>query len=121
MTDKGNISINVTGGAISIGSIAQGDNNTTYTAHVSTDAQVAPLFDETVKALESTPQAAGVDVQELAKLREELRALKAMVCSEDKDQREKASGFLSQLQEKYTWAASALSSLANGLTVMAML
>lgn len=121
MTEKGNISINVTGGALSIGAIAQGDNNTSYAAHVSTDAQVAPLFDETLKALEGTPQGAGVDLQEVAALRDELRKLKSMVCSEDKNQREGARGFLGQLQEKYSWAASALSSLANGLTVMSLL
>jgi hypothetical protein len=121
MTGKGNISINVSGGGVSIGNIAQGDNNTTYIGHVTAEAAATPLFDETVKALESAPAAARVDVQEVAKLRDELRALKAMVCSEDAGQREKASGFLSQLQEKYSWAASALSSLANGLTVMSLL
>lgn len=121
MAEKGGISINISGGSASFGNISQGDSNTVLSGHVSVEAQVAPLFDETSRVIEHLRPNRGVDIEEVAQLRDELRQLKSMVCSDDNEQKAKASGFLANLQEKYAWAASALSSLANGLTVMTLI
>lgn len=121
MPEKSGISISVSGGNASFGNISQGDNNTNFTGQVSVDAAVAPLFDETIEAVEHYRSVPEVSMEEVAQLRDELRALKTLVCSEDEEQKAKASGFLARLKEQYSWAANALSSLANGLTVMTLI
>lgn len=121
MSEKGGISINVSGGSASFGNVSQGNNNTNFTGHVSVEASVAPLFDDTSQAIEQYRDIPEVSMEEVAQLRDELRALKAMVCSDDEQEKAKAGGFLTQLKEQYSWAANALSSLANGLTVMSLL
>lgn len=105
------MNINVGGGSFSAGNIVQGDHNSGISGHVENHG-VAALFGRFEASLPALAEPYEVPQSEVARLKEEVRRLKAAATAPQPDAKAGA-GILKTIRENFTWAYPAVKDLVK--------